>query len=51
MKGYNGHALFCADPNLRVVVEDRNEIDVEGGRGLLVHFLDHGTELLCGRKA
>jgi hypothetical protein len=51
MKGYNRHALFCADANLRVIVEDRNEIYVEGGRGLLVHFLDHGTELLHGRKA
>ena len=51
MKGYSRHALFCADANLRVVVEDRNEIDVEGRRGLLVYFLDHDAELLRGRKA
>src|SRR5262249_17300275 len=51
MKGYNGHALFCADANLRVIVEDRDKIDVERRCGLLSHFVDHGTELLGGREA
>src|SRR5208282_5512974 len=36
---------------LRVIIEDRDEIDVEGHCGLLAHFLDHGTELLRGREA
>ena len=51
VKGYNRHALFCADANLGVIVEDRDEIDVEGRGGVLVHSLNHGTELLRGREA
>src|SRR5215469_746301 len=51
MKGHNGYALFCADANLRVIVEERDEIDVEGRCGLLAHFVDHGTQLLGGHRA
>src|SRR5262249_4001309 len=51
MKGHNGHTLFCADANLRVIVEEGDEIDVEGRCGLLAHFVDHGAELLRGHQA
>jgi hypothetical protein len=42
---------FCADANLRVIVEYRDKIDVERRRGLPAHFPDYGAEFLRGREA
>ena len=51
MKGHNRHALLGAHTNLRVIVKDRDEVDVEGRCGLLAHLLDHDAELLRRREA
>jgi hypothetical protein len=51
MKGHNRHALFCADANLGVIVEARDEIDVEGRCGPLAHLVDYGTQFLRGHEA
>src|SRR5215468_5774775 len=51
MKGDDRHPFFCADAKVRIVVEDREKIDVEGRTGPLAHVVDHATELVRRRKA
>src|SRR5215813_9837342 len=51
MKGDDRHLFFCADANVRIIVEDREKIDVEWRTGPLAHVVDHATQLLRRRKA
>jgi hypothetical protein len=45
------HLLFCADADLRVIVEKRDEIDIEGRFGRRADFVDDGAEGFGGRQA
>jgi hypothetical protein len=51
VEGGDRHFLFRADADLCIIVEARDEIDIEGRIGRRPDLMDDGPELFAGREA
>src|SRR5262245_30460647 len=51
MKGNDRHLFFRADANVRIIVKDREKIDVEWSIGRFADLVNQTTEQLRRRKA